>query len=187
MLKHFIKTPKSTGAILASSKALSKRMVANLDFDNAKTIVELGPGSGAITNQILTKINDKQKFFAIELNEELYKELSQKMPDLKLYNDNASNLAQILEKENCVSVDIVISGLPWVLFSKELQEEILNSILNSLSNNGSFVTFSYVHGKIFPSAKRFIHLLHQKFDIVEKSKIVWKNIPPAIVYKCTKK
>ncbi len=186
MLKHFIKTPKSTGAIWASSKALSKRMVSGLDFDNAKTIVELGPGSGSITKQILLKVSDQQSFFAIELNEELYKELSQKMPSLKLYNDNASNLKNIIDKENRKSVDLVISGLPWVLFPVKLQEEIMNAIIDSLSEGGNFVTFAYVHGRVFPTSKRFVHMLHQKFSKVEKSKIVWMNVPPAIVYKCTK-
>ena len=60
--------PATTGAIAPSSKSLAKKVIRHASLANAKTVVELGPGTGVFTEQILRGLNCKQKFFAIELN-----------------------------------------------------------------------------------------------------------------------
>ena len=51
---------------------------------------------------------------------------------------------------------------------------------------GRFVTFAYIHAQPMRQAKRFREKLNHTFAAVEKSPIVWKNLPPAFVYCCQK-
>ncbi len=157
-----------------------------LDFKTNKNIVELGPGTGAITTQIIQHMGEYNNFLGIELNEKIHHYVSMRFPQHKIILDNAVNLPQIIKKENIDPIDIVISGLPWAIFPGDLQDQILSAIVQSLKDEGIFSTFAYIHGYVLPAAKRFKHKLYKHFSKVEKSSIIWKNIPPAYVYKCTK-
>ena len=66
-LNEFIKHPKHTGAIAPSSKILAKKMVDVIDFNRAKCIVELGPGTGAFTKEIIRERRRRQYFFLLKL------------------------------------------------------------------------------------------------------------------------
>ncbi|HJN84745.1 MAG TPA: hypothetical protein QF873_00315 [Patescibacteria group bacterium] len=72
------------------------------------------------------------------------------------------------------------------MFDKQKQEELLGAIYESLGKGGTFLTFAYLQGRALPTGKKFQKLLNETFSKVEVSDPVWKNIPPAIVYKCTK-
>ena len=52
-LLQYITHPRTVGAIIPSSKNLSRKMIANIDFNKCKCIVELGPGTGVFTERIL--------------------------------------------------------------------------------------------------------------------------------------
>jgi len=82
------------------------------------------------------------------------------------------------------SVDCIISGLPWSTFSEPLQVELLDEMMRVLRPGGCFVTFAYIHGLTLPPAKRFAHLLQRYFGSVSKSQVIWRNVPPALVYRC---
>ena len=62
-LSEFIKHPKNTGAIAPSSNILAKAMVDAIDFDVAKCIVELGPGTGSFTKEIMKRKRKEQHLF----------------------------------------------------------------------------------------------------------------------------
>jgi phospholipid N-methyltransferase len=133
---------------------------------------------------ILNKKSDSANFFAVELNEHLTEVLKEKLPQLKIYNDSATELPKLLKKENMAQADIIISGLPWASFPKSLQSDILNAILDALAPDGYFVTFAYLQGVLLPAGKNFKKLLHKSFKTVEKSPTIWRNSPPAFVYRC---
>ena len=92
-----------------------------------------------------------------------------------------------MKEEKINSIDVIISGLPWASFPTELQNEVLGTIFNSLAPGGVFTTFAYLQGFLMKGAHRFRALLKDKFDQVETSKTVWRNFPPAFVYRCRKK
>ena len=83
--------------------------------------------------------------------------------------------------------DTVISGLPWAIFPAALQMSILEEVNMSLKPGGRFCTFAYLQGLLMPAGQRFRSLLEKTFKNVERSPIVWKNLPPAFVYRCEKK
>ncbi len=82
--------------------------------------------------------------------------------------------------------DRIISSLPWSTFSDDLQDDLMETIMNVLNPGGKFLTYAYLPGLIFPSAIRFRKKLHEKFDKVSRSEIVWTNFPPAFIYYAEK-
>ena len=83
---------------MPSSPALCKEICSHINIESAEAIVELGPGTGVITDEILERINPEAKFVAIELDEKLYDTLRHNRPDLNIVNDSAENLPQIMER-----------------------------------------------------------------------------------------
>jgi phospholipid N-methyltransferase len=67
-----------------------------------------------------------------------------------------------------------------------LQRDILKAAHDSLSDDGVFVTFAYLQGFALPPAWRFRSLLRGLFSEVKQSDVVWRNVPPAFVYRCRK-
>jgi len=89
-------------------------------------------------------------------------------------------------KHNQKSTDCIISALPWAGFTQQIQIEILDEIYDSLEVGGEFLTIALLQGTFFPPGIRFSKMLNKKFRTVEKSKILWRNFPPAFVYHCIK-
>jgi len=62
-LKEYIVNQKTTGAIWPSSSSLAKAMANQKTLSISRSVVELGPGSGAITKQILARKPQNCTFF----------------------------------------------------------------------------------------------------------------------------
>jgi phosphatidylethanolamine/phosphatidyl-N-methylethanolamine N-methyltransferase len=186
ILGQFLAKPLSTGAVCSSSPGLSKLIVTDMGLESAKSVVELGPGTGAVTNFIIDNLAPGTAFFTVELNQDMYTAFTRKFPNIKTYNDCASNLPAIVHKEGLDKVDVVLSGLPWASFSEDSQEEILSAVVEALPKGGLFATFAYLQGAILPTGQSFRKRLHRHFSSVEKTQVVWLNVPPAFVYRCRK-
>lgn len=183
---QFLKNPFSVGAVCPSSPALAREITSKVGLENASVIAELGPGTGALTGAILKKKDPDACFFAIELNLSVLEIFRKNFPSVKVYHESAANLGRIAEQEKVAKVDTVISGLPWAAFPPALQDELLSAIVSSLSDDGCFSTFSYIHCPFLPAGKRFRKKLQEHFARIETSSVVWKNLPPAFVYRCRK-
>jgi phospholipid N-methyltransferase len=79
---------------------------------------------------------------------------------------------------------VVLSGLPWASFPEELQLKLMDAVCEALAPKGVFATFAYLQGTLLPAGKRFGKTLESRFSEVRKSPVVWRNLPPAFVYKC---
>ncbi len=176
--KQFVLNPIKTGAIAPSSEQLSNLITDKAGLDKAKVVVEFGAGTGAFTEKILNKIKRGTEFIAFEINPEFVKATKKRCPEANIINDSAVNIRKYLKKK----ADVIISGLPFAGFNEKLQDKLLDSTVNSLKQNGKFLTFAYVHGVLLPHEKSFRDKLNQRFKEVKKTRIVWKNLPPAFVY-----
>lgn len=184
---NFIKKPKQTGAIAPSSKKLALAITDNIALESAKYIVELGAGTGAFTRTILAKKDKNSQFLAIEINEKMAQKLAQKVStNVDIEIDTAHNLKDILHQKGIQKVDCIISGLPWTFFTDAQQNELLATIYECLNDGGHFALFAYVFAFSPFRRRKLEKKLKQTFGSIEIPKIVWKNIPPAIVYRCEK-
>ena len=183
-LREFISQPDSIGAVTPSGKALASRMLDGISLEKSSVIVELGPGTGAFTAEVLKRISPDSRFLAIEKNPTFVRDLVEHFNEVEIIEGNASELVSILHEKGIEQVDTVVSGLPWASFPDQLQEEILSEVSRSLSSGGRFVTFAYGGIHLFPKARAFRQRLDKLFQNVERTRIAWRNLPPAFAYHC---
>lgn len=186
-IAQFIKHPGSIGAISPSSDSLAAQMIAPIDLERIKTIVEYGAGTGVFTKYVSERINtEKTLFFSFEIDDKFYSISKKQVPEIEIIKDSASNVCKELRKHGKKHTDAIISGLPWAVFPDDLQDEILHATLRALRQGGIFTTFTYLHSYYLPAACRIRTKLKRYFSSVELSPVVWKNMPPAVVYWCKK-
>lgn len=184
---NFLRHPTQVGAVCASSKALSCAITDLAGIGQVpRTVVELGPGTGVFTREVLRRQKScGGRFLALEINEGLCSNLRNTFPELELYQENAIRLPEILHANDIENADVIIAGLPWAIFPEQLQTDILSSVCKALPPGGLFLTFAYVQGVWLPAGQRFRKKLQENFSKVETSPIVWRNLPPAFVYRCS--
>ena len=186
LFKRFLQHPTQVGALCASSGALCRAMVSEIGIEKAELVVELGPGTGAITRELIQRLPKNGKLLAVELDGMLCEYLRRTFPGVEICHDSASNLTHILKQRDLPPANAVVSGLPWAVFPESLQREILGTLVENLSPGGVFTTFAYLQGLMLPAGIRFRKLLNELFSEVATSRVVWKNLPPALVYRCHK-
>ncbi|MBN1868594.1 hypothetical protein JW916_15030 [Candidatus Sumerlaeota bacterium] len=184
--KQFLRYPKQTGAILPSSRHLAREITSWVALERARCVVEIGPGHGAFTPFILEKVRPDATFFAIETNPSSCRSFRARFPDVPIYCDCASRIADHLDRAGLPHADCIVSGLPWASFDPDMQDELMTGIADALKPGGQFVTFAYLQGLLLPGGKRFREILDRHFARVSRSTIVWRNLPPAFVYECAK-
>ena len=175
---QYILNPRSVGALIPSSGKLANRMVENINFSNAKYIVEYGPGTGIFTDKLIKKRNKDTVIIIIEYNNEFYKLLKEKFKgekNLLIVNDSAENIDKHLMMHDIPYVDYVISGLPFSSLPKKTSCNILNKTNEILRKEGKFITFQYTLFK-----KGFISNYFSSIDVKKE----FINIPPAYVLSC---
>ncbi|MBN2376693.1 MAG: methyltransferase domain-containing protein [Sedimentisphaerales bacterium] len=183
-LKEFIRSPKNIGAIAPSSMKLAQAIVKHSGAAQAANILEFGAGTGVFTQVILREKKPDANFIAIEHNDSLSEMLRQHFPDTAIVTDSVENVSQIMQQHNMAKSDCIVCGLPWTAFSQDMQNRLIMSAISALAPGGTFATFAYWPLLFLPAGMRFRKILYNLFSHVEISPIVWKNLPPAIVYRC---
>jgi phosphatidylethanolamine/phosphatidyl-N-methylethanolamine N-methyltransferase len=185
MTTEFLRRPLMTGAVAASSRRLAYAMTEGIGLERARTVVELGPGTGVFTDAILARLGPEARLVAIELNPVLAARLSATRRDTRLtvIRGSAAELTATVGKP----ADAVVSGLPWTVMPREQRGRILDAVAEVLTPGGRFTTFAYLHAAWTPPAHHLTAELTCRFDGLERSKAVWANLPPAFVHRATKK
>lgn len=177
-LKKFLKEKKSVGAMTPSSIFLATKMLQRINFSEVEYIVELGPGTGIITEKIVSKMQNNTKLIVVELDEYFYSLLIKKIqhPNVEIVLGSATDLPEYLNERNISSVDVIISSLPLANFSSPLKSRILSICRTCLTNkSGRFIQFQYT--------LRSHRLLKRVFSNVQVD-FTLLNLPPAFVYSC---
>lgn len=178
---QYITHPRTTGAILPSSKRLAFKMIEGVNFNMCNCIVELGPGTGIFTDEILKKRNANTTLILIEYNSDFYKKLKSKYSNIKniyIINDSAENIDYYINKYEINKVDYIVSGLPFASLPKEMSESILDKCKCVLGYKGSFIAFQYTKFKK--------SLINKYFKDININREIL-NIPPAYVFTCKNK
>ncbi len=178
-----LREPGSTGAVAPSSRYVTDKVIALADLKNAESVVELGPGTGAFTEQIQHHVKDSASFFALELNPTFVEVTRKRCPRVRVYHDAAENLPSYLAN-GALKCDRIITSLPWTIFEHREQDHLLETIAGSLKPGGRFISIVYLGAKTRVRGRYFINSLPLHFKHVRRSNTVWQNIPPTQVYCC---
>ena len=174
-----IKNVKTLGTVTPSSRFLSRKMIKKIDFTNAKILVELGPGNGAITKYILENLAPKAVLICFEINDNFYNQLKElQHPQLIVVNASAEKIEEELKKLNIGSVNYIISSLPFTIIPDDISDEILKKCYQVLENKGTFVQYQYSLTYFKKLKKVFKDAISLEFEPL--------NIPPAFIYRCKK-
>lgn len=188
--REFFRSPGELGTCFTSSRSLSRAMVSGLDLARASAVIELGPGTGPVTREILDRVPAPPvgRFFVVERNAELAASLRARFPGLRVYCEDAVNLAEICRSEGLREgeVDHIISGLPFALFPRRLELRILRAAAAMLREGGDMTILTYRIEGLSPSIGRFKETLRTVFSRVRRHKVVLANAVPASVYRCWK-
>jgi phospholipid N-methyltransferase len=183
-LSSFLRHPIATGAIAPSSTHLAREMVSWIDWNDVATCVEFGPGTGAFTPSILESMNRGTRFFTVELNPDFAATMQRHFPEVETLCRSVEEIDQICAERSVSQIDCIVCGLPWAAFATDLQNRLMQAVLSRMPKDGYFCTFAYLQGTLLPAGIRFKHLLRESFSSVERSRTVWRNLPPAFVYQC---
>lgn len=172
-LKAFIANPSVVGSVIPSSKALSKEMASHVfNIDEDEVVVELGAGTGVITEALLKSGIPHQNLIVIEYSPELVKKLRAHFPKINIIEGNANNLKRLLAQEKR-TIKAVISSLPLRSLPRALTGSILEQISHILPKGSKYIQYTYSF-----TQNRFYLLDHYHLSCTKR---VWFNIPPARV------
>jgi phosphatidylethanolamine/phosphatidyl-N-methylethanolamine N-methyltransferase len=174
-LREWIANPQRTGAVAPSSPQLGAAMARWLPRDRESFVLELGPGTGAVTDALLKHGLREDRLVAIENNPNLAKRLRKRFPRAQIITGDAWRMDDLLRelREPVGSVGAVISSLPLLNFPKAQADELAQKIRAVLEPRGRWVQYSYQIVKDRSRGADDFKLL--------ASKIVWFNLPPARV------
>jgi phospholipid N-methyltransferase len=172
-IKHF----RTSGTIVRSSPFLINRLLRAIDFDEARTIVQLGVGTGCITEELLERMRPDARLLALELNPVFVEECEEAGdPRLILRLANAADLEAVAEGAGIGKADYVVSSLPLNMMDDELVARILRAAQAQLAPHGLYLQYQY--------SLSHKDALERTFGEV-KVGFTLANIPPAFVYECS--
>ena len=132
-LKEFLQHPGSTWAIAESSTGLAELITDAADLPHASVVVEFGSGTGVFTEKILEKVSVDASAIALEINPSFVKETRRRCPQATVFHDSAINTARYLKSAGVEQCDRIICGLPWACFSHSLQDQLLDTVQEVLT------------------------------------------------------
>lgn len=171
---------KSVGSVAPSSKYLVNKILKSIDFEQDLVIVEFGSGKGAFTKPLISKLSKNSHLICFELNEDFFNHISELDVGKSQVNfilDSAFNFEKHLQDLGIDSVDYFISSLPLALFSSGKKSAWLAQCNHWLKPFGCLFQYQYSLNS-YKLLKRFFANVDLSFTFI--------NIPPAVVYQCTK-
>jgi phospholipid N-methyltransferase len=155
---------------------LSRSIIKGIDWNKANVVVELGAGTGPITNELVKAAGPNTKLVIVEQDPDFCKVLRQKFPGHDIVEGDACKLDEILAARGIQKADHVISGLPLPSFPAQLRDAIIAMSARILGPEGEFrqlTNMPYVYLKLYKNY----------FKEVSFKLVPW-NLPPGGVYYC---
>jgi phosphatidylethanolamine/phosphatidyl-N-methylethanolamine N-methyltransferase len=175
---HFIRSwfekPLATGAVTPSGKALARTMAAYVDPKLAGPVVELGPGTGPVTEALVAHGVDPSRLVLVEFNPTFCRLLRTRYPTATVVHGDAYGLKNLLGTCLHEPAAAVVSGLP--LFTKPLKTRLrlVYEAFGLMLPGAPFIQFTYA---AVPPIPRTLDRVK-----AEASERIWMNIPPARVW-----
>jgi phospholipid N-methyltransferase len=178
--REFVRSPIHTAALFPSFGPLCRQAIAPLPEHGDPVVVDLGAGTGQVTEVLVERLAGRGRHIAVEFNPRMAEVLQRRFPSVEVICADAhAAVADLLAQG--VRSDLTVSGLPWLVTSPK--ESTIFPALGRLSAPGGAVTqLAHAWIRFFPAAKQVQRNLEASFEEVVVSRTVWLNAPPAVVY-----
>ena len=172
-LRALIARPKNIGAIFPSSPALAAAIARQIDPTLAGPVLELGPGTGVVTQAILDRGVAPERLTVVEYDQDMAVNLAGRFRTVHVIHGDAFNLGQTLNGRGETPFSAIVSGLPLLNFSVAHRRAFLDAVTQRLTPGAPLIQFSY--GTRAPVVPPPGHS-------VIRAALIWANIPPARVW-----
>jgi phosphatidylethanolamine/phosphatidyl-N-methylethanolamine N-methyltransferase len=172
-LKSWLENPLKTGAVAPSGKELAARMAASIDPQIPGPIIELGPGTGPVTQALLQRGIAPERLYLVEYSPDFVKLLRGRFPGVNVIQGDAYGLQNTLAPHIAEPISAVVSSLPLLTRPEKDRLRLLTEAFNLMLPGSPFVQFTYMNPSPVPLVGGFE---------ANVSRRVWKNLPPARVW-----
>jgi phosphatidylethanolamine/phosphatidyl-N-methylethanolamine N-methyltransferase len=173
-IRTWIEKPLSTGAVMPSSKALARTMARYVDPAASGPVIELGPGTGPVTEAMVEQGVDPARLILVEFNPDFCRLLRTRYPRATVVQGDAYRLRRLLETTVRSPASAIVSGLPLVTKPVRTRLRLISDAMALLAPGAPFVQFTYAMVTPIPKALNGIK--------AEASELIWMNVPPARVW-----
>ena len=173
-LRSWIEKPLHMGAVMPSGKVLARTMAQYVDVDSSAPVVELGPGTGAITNALIEHGVDQKRLVLVEYNPGFCALLRDRYPLARVVQGDAYALRDSLWDVLSEPASAVVSGLPLVTKPMLTRLKLIRDAFAPLAPGAPFVQFTYSVAPPIPKSLPGVS--------TEASERIWMNLPPARVW-----
>jgi phosphatidylethanolamine/phosphatidyl-N-methylethanolamine N-methyltransferase len=173
-IRSWIERPLSIGAVTPSGKVLARAMARYVDPSSSGPVVELGPGTGPVTEALVEAGVSPSRLVLVEFDPSFCRILQSRYPEATLVQGDAYSLRRLLETLLMQPAAAVVSGLPLV--TKPIRERwrLIRDAFDLMVPGAPFVQFTYSVASPLP--KRLGGFT------AEASERIWMNLPPARVW-----
>ncbi|MFL6828219.1 MAG: class I SAM-dependent methyltransferase, partial [Bradyrhizobium sp.] len=173
-LRSWIEKPLHMGAVMPSGRVLARTMAQYVDIGSLGPVVELGPGTGAITNALIEHGVDQKRLVLVEYNPGFCALLRDRYPHAKVVQADAYTLRDSLRNVLSAPASAVVSGLPLVTKPMLTRLKLIRDAFVALAPGAPFVQFTYSVAPPIPKSLPGVS--------TEASERIWMNLPPARVW-----
>ena len=164
------RNPKAVSALTPSSPSLARAVARQVDINRGGLIIELGPGTGAVTNALLARNIAPDRLLLIECEVQFVRILRRLYPRMDVRCGDALRIEHYLTPSTQVSA--VVSGLPILHLPVEARRRLVSQSLACQGPGGRFIQLSYGWQAPVP--------VESGVSVTKTS--VWSNFPPAHVW-----
>ncbi|HEY8335919.1 MAG TPA: rRNA adenine N-6-methyltransferase family protein [Tardiphaga sp.] len=173
-LRSWIEKPLRMGAVMPSGKVLARTMAQYVDENSTGPVIELGPGTGAITTALLAHGIDQKRLVLVEFNPAFCALLRERYPQATVVQGDAYTLRDTLWNVLKEPASAVVSGLPLVTKPMLTRLKLIRDAFAALAPGAPFVQFTYSVAPPIPKTLPGVS--------TEASERIWMNLPPARVW-----
>ena len=173
-LRSWMEKPLHMGAVMPSGRVLARTMAQYVDISSSGPVVELGPGTGAITNALIEHGVDQQRLVLVEYNPGFCALLRDRYPHATVVQGDAYTLRDALWDVLDEPASAMVSGLPLVTKPMLTRLKLIRDAFMALAPRAPFVQFTYSVAPPIPKSLPGVS--------TEASERIWMNLPPARVW-----
>jgi phosphatidylethanolamine/phosphatidyl-N-methylethanolamine N-methyltransferase len=173
-LRSWIEKPLHMGAVMPSGRILARTMAQYVDVGSTDPVVELGPGTGAITNALIEHGVDQKRLVLVEYDPGFCALLRDRYPQATVVQGDAYTLRDSLWNVLSKRASAVVSGLPLVTKPMLTRLKLIRDAFAALAPGAPFVQFTY---SVVPPIPKSLPGIS-----TEASEWIWMNLPPARVW-----